>query len=59
MFNNNKYGIISNWTRAWFLRCMEAGGRKTLECAGPIELDGSTGGAHAEGYGWNGAACRE
>jgi hypothetical protein len=39
-FNNNKYGILTNWTRAWCLRRMEADGRKTLECAGPFELGG-------------------
>ena len=40
-FNNNKYGVLSNWTRAWFLRRVETDGHKTLEYAGPIELDGS------------------
>jgi len=40
-FNNNKYGVLSNWTRAWFLRRVETDGRKTLEYAGPIELQGS------------------
>jgi len=40
-FNNNKYGALSNWTRAWFLRRVETDGRKTLEYAGPIELQGS------------------
>ena len=40
-FNNNKYGVLSNWTRAWFLRRVEKdGGGKTLECAS-VELDGS------------------
>jgi hypothetical protein len=42
-FNANKYGILSNWTRTWFLRHVESVARKTLECAGPIELAGSPG----------------
>lgn len=40
-FNNTKYGVLTNWTRAWFLRRMDTGDRKTLEYAGPIELDSS------------------
>ena len=40
-FNDNKYGVLSNWTRAWFLRRVEKdGGGKTLECPS-VELDGS------------------
>jgi len=40
-FNNTKYGVLTNWTRAWFLRRMDTVDRKTLEYAAPIELDGS------------------
>jgi hypothetical protein len=40
-FNNNKYGILTNWTRAWCFQRVEEGDRKILECAGPIELSGS------------------
>ena len=39
-FNNNRYGLLSNWTRTWFLRRKETDGRKTLEYAGPIEPNG-------------------
>jgi hypothetical protein len=42
-FNNNKYGVLSNWTRAWFLRRVETDSRKVLEYAGPVELCGSPG----------------
>lgn len=38
-FKNTKYGILSNWERAWFLRRVEKDGRKTLEYA-CVELDG-------------------
>jgi len=41
-FNNNKYGILTNWTRTWCLRRMETGDPKTLECAGPFDLGGPT-----------------
>ncbi|KAF8966457.1 hypothetical protein BDZ97DRAFT_1657681, partial [Flammula alnicola] len=42
-FNNNKYGILTNWKRAWFLRRAETSGRKTLEyylfkLGGPISM---------------------
>jgi hypothetical protein len=40
-FNNTRYGILTNWTRTWFLRLMEEDDRKAVECAGPIELYGS------------------
>ena len=38
-FNNNKYGILSNWRRALFLRRAETPDRKTLEYY-VVELDG-------------------
>jgi hypothetical protein len=41
--NNLKYGVLSNWTRSWFLRRVEEGDRKILEYAGPIELPSSSG----------------
>jgi hypothetical protein len=31
-FNQNKYGILTNWKRVWFLRRVETENRKTLEC---------------------------
>ena len=42
-FNNNKYGILTNWKRALFLRRVETSGRKTLdyyllELGGPISM---------------------
>jgi hypothetical protein len=37
-FNNNRFGILSNWQRAWFLRRAETDHRKTLEYF-VIELD--------------------
>jgi hypothetical protein len=37
-FNNNRFGILSNWQRAWFLRRAETDNRKTIECF-VIELD--------------------
>jgi hypothetical protein len=40
-FNNNRYGILTNWARAWFLRRVESDDRKILECAGPVETYGS------------------
>lgn len=39
-FNNNRYGILSNWRRALFLRRAETPERKTLEYY-VVELDGS------------------
>jgi hypothetical protein len=41
IFNNSKHGILTNWTRAWCLRCIETENKKTLQYAGPFELDGS------------------
>jgi hypothetical protein len=38
-FNNNKFGILTNWQRALFLRCAETSDRKTLEYY-LVELDG-------------------
>jgi hypothetical protein len=38
-FNNNRFGILSNWQRAWFLRRAETPDRKTLEYF-VVELDG-------------------
>lgn len=38
-FNDNKYGILSNLTRAWFFRRIETSAGGTLECA-RIELNG-------------------
>jgi hypothetical protein len=38
-FNDNKYGVLSNFRRAWFFRRVEGGG--TLQYAGPIDLDNS------------------
>jgi len=37
-FNNNKFGILTNWRRALFLRRAETSGRKTLEYY-LVELD--------------------
>jgi len=39
-FNNNKFGILTNWQRALFLRRAETPDRKTLEYY-LVELDGS------------------
>ena len=52
---NRRYGILSNWTRSWFLRRVETDGRKTLKCAGPIEPQGM----HAQGTRWIGIAQPE
>jgi len=30
-FNNTRFGILTNWKRAWFLRRAETPDRKTLE----------------------------
>jgi len=38
-FNENKYSILTNWKRAWAFRRIETADRKTLQYAGPIELD--------------------
>ena len=38
-FNNNKFGILTNWQRALFLRHAKTSDRKTLEYY-TIELDG-------------------
>jgi hypothetical protein len=38
-FNDNKFGILTNWQRAWFLRRTETPQRKTLEFY-LVELDG-------------------
>jgi hypothetical protein len=38
-FNNNKFGILTNWQRALFLRRAETSDRKTLEYY-LVELDG-------------------
>jgi hypothetical protein len=35
-FNNNKYGVLTNLTRAWFFQRVEDG--RTLHYAGPINL---------------------
>jgi hypothetical protein len=40
-FNNNRYSILTNWTQVWCFQHVEEGDHKILECAGPIELDGS------------------
>ena len=37
-FNNNRFGILTNWQRAWFLRRVESDQRKTLEYF-VVELD--------------------
>jgi hypothetical protein len=37
-FNNNKFGILTNWRRALFLRRADTSDRKTLEFY-PVELD--------------------
>ncbi|KAF8800896.1 hypothetical protein BYT27DRAFT_7245473 [Phlegmacium glaucopus] len=37
-FNNNRFGILTNWQRAWFLRRAETDHRKTLEYF-VVELD--------------------
>lgn len=39
-FNNNKFGILTNWKRALFLRCAEVAGRHTLDFYA-IEFDGN------------------
>lgn len=39
IFNNNRFGILSNWYRAWFLRRSETSDGKTLEYF-VVELDG-------------------
>ena len=39
-FNNNKFGILTNWKHALFLRRAEVDGRHTLDIYG-VELDGS------------------
>jgi hypothetical protein len=38
-FNDNKYGVLTNFHRAWFLRRVEGG--DTLHYAGPIDLNNS------------------
>ena len=38
-FNDNKFGILTNWQHALFLRRAETSDRKTLECY-LVELDG-------------------
>lgn len=38
--NNNRFGILTNWQRAWFLRRAETDHRKILEYF-VVELDGS------------------
>jgi hypothetical protein len=38
-FNDNKYGVLTNLHRAWFLRQVEGG--NTLHYAGPIDLNNS------------------
>lgn len=40
-FNNNKFGILTNWQRAWFLRRAETDDRKTLDYF-VVELDEPT-----------------
>lgn len=40
-FNNNKYGILTNLTRAWFFQRVENG--RTLSYAGPVSLHNSDG----------------
>ncbi|KIL68390.1 hypothetical protein M378DRAFT_71243 [Amanita muscaria Koide BX008] len=37
--NNNRFGILTNWQRAWFLRRAETDDRKTLDYF-VVELDG-------------------
>ncbi len=39
-FNNNKFGILTNWKRALFLRRAEVAGRHTLDFY-TVELDGN------------------
>jgi Lipopolysaccharide core biosynthesis protein (WaaY) len=38
-FNDDKYGVLTNFRRSWFFRRVEGGG--TLQYAGPIDLDNS------------------
>jgi len=38
-FNDNKYGVLSNFCHAWFFQQVEGG--STLHYAGPIELNNS------------------
>ena len=40
-FNNNKFGILTNWNRAWFLCHIESSNHKTLEYF-LVELDGAS-----------------
>ena len=40
-FNNTRFGILTNWKRAWFLRRAETPDRKTLEYF-LVELNGSS-----------------
>ena len=55
-FNNNKYEVLSNWIRTWFLRRVESG---TLEYAGPIELDASEFSVYTQDSRMNGTPCRK
>ncbi len=40
-FNNNRYGVLSNWTQTWVVRRVETDDRKTLEYAGPFSPAGT------------------
>ena len=40
-FNDNKYGVLTNWDRAWFFQRVETADStgKTMQCYGPVDLD--------------------
>jgi hypothetical protein len=57
-FNNNKFGILTNWKCAVFLQRAEVAGRHTLDFY-TVELDGNQDTyLDAESMGWDGIACR-
>ena len=44
-FNDNKYGVLTNWDRAWFFQQVETADStgKTLHCYGPVALNATSG----------------
>jgi len=40
-FNDNKYGVLTNWDRSWFFQRVETANSrgKTLHCYGPVALN--------------------
>ncbi len=44
-FNDNKYGVLTNWDRAWFFQRLETADSKgkMLHCYGPVALSANSG----------------